>query len=226
MTWLLCAICFYFSTKCDFVVMRIARICSLTDNSPQQIRHPRLCEPLSWRLIPFTPESDQCQISPPAPPEILHHTLRRTWLFIAYSDEKWLYYKFSLPHLCILSLKGRENVLFELRSERVMIFLEIATVQPRGENAESIRPGAQQRTAVVHFVQEQGKHSTDRVLRLSSFSIASACVAGGFFFWKIGSEWQNCYTGVEVGGKGDCPCHPHRHYLVTRSQSSENKKKN
>ena len=37
---------------------------------------------------PFTPESDQCQISPPAPPEILHHTVRRTWLFIAYSDER------------------------------------------------------------------------------------------------------------------------------------------
>ena len=39
---------------------------------------------------PFTPESDQCQISPPAPPEILHHTVRRAWFFIAYSDEKWL----------------------------------------------------------------------------------------------------------------------------------------
>ena len=38
---------------------------------------------------PFTPESDQCQISHPAPPEILHHTVRRTWLFIAYSDERW-----------------------------------------------------------------------------------------------------------------------------------------
>ena len=37
---------------------------------------------------PFTPESDQCQISPAASPETLHHTLRRTWLFIAYSDER------------------------------------------------------------------------------------------------------------------------------------------
>ena len=41
-------------------------------------------------LNPFTPESDQCQISPAASPEILHHTVRRTWLFIAYSDERWL----------------------------------------------------------------------------------------------------------------------------------------
>ena len=39
-------------------------------------------------LNPFTPESDQSQISPPAPPEILHHTVRRTWLIIAYSDER------------------------------------------------------------------------------------------------------------------------------------------
>ena len=39
---------------------------------------------------PFTPESDQSQISPPAPPELLHHTVRRTWLIIAYSDERWL----------------------------------------------------------------------------------------------------------------------------------------
>ena len=38
---------------------------------------------------PFTPESDQCQISPAASQEILHHTVRRTWLFIAYSDERW-----------------------------------------------------------------------------------------------------------------------------------------
>ena len=68
---------------------------------------------------PFTPESDQCQNSPAAPPEILHHTVRRTWLIIAYSDERWLYYEFLLPYLYIFSLKGWENGLFELRSERV-----------------------------------------------------------------------------------------------------------
>ena len=67
----------------------------------------------------FTPESDQCQISPPAPPEILHS------FFIAYSDERWLQHKFSLPHLCIFSLKGWENVILELRSERVNSFNRI-----------------------------------------------------------------------------------------------------
>ena len=40
-------------------------------------------------INPFIPESDQCQISPPAPPEISHHTVSRSWLFIAYSDERW-----------------------------------------------------------------------------------------------------------------------------------------
>ena len=37
---------------------------------------------------------------------VLHHTVWRTWLFISYSDQKLLYYQFSLPHLYILSLKG------------------------------------------------------------------------------------------------------------------------
>ena len=72
-----------------------------------------------WRtpLNSFTPKSDQCQISPPASPEILHHTVWRTLLFIAY------------PHILILpilttsliyfSLKGWENVLFDLGSENV-----------------------------------------------------------------------------------------------------------
>ena len=68
---------------------------------------------------PFTPESDQCQNSPAASQEIWHHTVRRTWLFIAYSDERWLYYQFSLHHSYNRFLKGWENTLFELRSERV-----------------------------------------------------------------------------------------------------------
>ena len=31
--------------------------------------------PLSFVFNPFTPKSDQCQISPAASPEILHHTV-------------------------------------------------------------------------------------------------------------------------------------------------------
>ena len=71
------------------------------------------------KFNPFTPERDQCQNSPAASQEIWHHTVWRTWLFIAYSDEKWLYYKFSLHHSYNRFLKGWENTLFELRSERV-----------------------------------------------------------------------------------------------------------
>ena len=79
-----------------------------------------LCHTIQTNKVnPFTPESDQCQNSPAASQEIWHHTVWRTWLFIAYSDEKWLYYKFSLHHSYNRFLKGWENTLFELRSERV-----------------------------------------------------------------------------------------------------------
>ena len=76
--------------------------------------------PLS-HINPVTPESDQCQNYPAASQEIWHHTVWRTWLFIAYSDEKWLCYKFSLHHSYNRFLKGWENTLFELRSERVKL---------------------------------------------------------------------------------------------------------
>ena len=39
---------------------------------------------------PFHSQGDQRQRSPPASLEISHHTVWRTWLFIAYSDERWL----------------------------------------------------------------------------------------------------------------------------------------
>ena len=39
---------------------------------------------------PFTPKSDQFKISRAASPEISHHTVWRTWLFTAYSDDRWL----------------------------------------------------------------------------------------------------------------------------------------
>ena len=71
---------------------------------------------------PFTPKSDQSPISPVASPEILHHTVWRTWLFIAYSNERLLHYQFSLPHPYISLEEGWENVLFELGSERVNPF--------------------------------------------------------------------------------------------------------
>ena len=70
----------------------------------------------------FTPRSDQFQISLTASPEILHHTVWRTWIFVAYSDERWLCYQFLLRHLYIYSLKCWENVHFELGSERLKLF--------------------------------------------------------------------------------------------------------
>ena len=40
-----------------------------------------------------------------------------TWLFIAYSDERRLYYQLPLLHLIHFSLKGWENIRFQLGSE-------------------------------------------------------------------------------------------------------------
>ena len=56
---------------------------------------------------PFTPKRDQLQISPAASPEILHQTVRRTWLFKANSDENCLCYQFSLPHTFLFRNVGR-----------------------------------------------------------------------------------------------------------------------
>ena len=55
----------------------------------------------SLTLTAFTSKSDKVQTSPAASPEILHCTVWRTWLFISYSDERLLYYRFSLEHLYI-----------------------------------------------------------------------------------------------------------------------------
>ena len=73
-------------------------------------------------VYPVTPKSDQVQISPAAFPVILHHTVWRTWLFIAYSDWKMIILPILTTPLIYFSLKGWENVLFELGSERVNIF--------------------------------------------------------------------------------------------------------
>ena len=65
----------------------------------------------------------------PAPagvsPEMLYQTVWRTWLFIAYLDERWLYYQFSLPYWCVFSVNVGRTVLFELRSGRVRYFVGI-----------------------------------------------------------------------------------------------------
>ena len=94
------------------------------------------------RLNSFTPKSCQCQISPAASPEISHHTVWRTWLFIAYSDERWLYYQFLVPHLYIFFLRGWENALIELGTEgvplHVFLFFAVHTLTWKGEASWSV----------------------------------------------------------------------------------------
>ena len=110
-------------SHCLFLVMTYTTCFEHRPIRYDTIRYDRNLElqtiPDTHYFNPFTPESDQCQNSPAASQEIWHHTVWRTWLFIAYSDEKWLYYKFSLHHSYNCFLKGWENTLFELRSERV-----------------------------------------------------------------------------------------------------------
>ena len=65
-------------------------------------------------LNEFHFRSGQFQISLVASPEIWHHTVWRTWLFIVYSDERWLYYQFSQPHLYISIQKVGRMYFFEL----------------------------------------------------------------------------------------------------------------
>ena len=64
-------------------------------------------------IIPFTPESDQSQISPPAPPEILHHTVRRTWLFIAYSLMHFLFKRLGEWTFWAQEWKGYLNIILQ-----------------------------------------------------------------------------------------------------------------
>ena len=72
----------------------------------------------SCRLNPFTSKNEQFQISPAASAETLHHTVCRTWLFIAYSDERWLYYQFSLYLTYTLNRLGERLInLQKLRSK-------------------------------------------------------------------------------------------------------------
>ena len=55
---------------------------------------------------PFTPKCDQIQIPPAASPEILHHT----WLFIVYSDERWLQFSIHHNYIIVPAQHGQETV--------------------------------------------------------------------------------------------------------------------
>ena len=74
-----------------------------------------VCSPGRWgwfycARLPF--HSREWPVSTPAASsEILPHTVWRTWLFIAYSDERWLYYQSSPPH-CTFLFERLENVLY------------------------------------------------------------------------------------------------------------------
>ena len=65
-----------------------------------------------YNANPFIAKSDQFQISPAASPEILHHTVWRTWLCIAYSRWKIIILPILTTSLILFSLKSWENVVY------------------------------------------------------------------------------------------------------------------
>ena len=89
----------------------------------------RLVEGCHWKkqiltlehtLNPFTPKSDQLQVSPAASPEILHHTeVINNLAFHRLLRWKTIILPILTTSLRHFSLKGLENLLFEFGSERV-----------------------------------------------------------------------------------------------------------
>ena len=77
-------------------------------------------------INPFTPGSDQFQISLTASPEILHHTLWRTWLFPGYSERSLYTSNFSLPHSYISPKRLGERTFWNW--ERKVEWSHIVTV--------------------------------------------------------------------------------------------------
>ena len=72
------------------------------------------CRKKGHILALLLPRVINCKFPPSASPEILHRPVSRTWLFIAYSGERWSYLPILAISLIQFSLKGWENVLFEL----------------------------------------------------------------------------------------------------------------
>ena len=64
------------------------------------------------RLPQGTIQEWSFQMSPAASPEILHHTAWRTWLFIAYSDERLIMLPILSTSLIHLSFKGLGECIF------------------------------------------------------------------------------------------------------------------
>ena len=108
-----------------FNISRSLGYCPIDVSFRKRILTNKMCpqHPPLWgsTFNPFTPKSDQFQISPAAPPVILYHTVWRTWLFLTQSYVKMIIVTILPTSPIHFSLKCWENVLFELGSERVNV---------------------------------------------------------------------------------------------------------
>ena len=94
------------------------RFVDMTSLNVNEIKMP-FTQPRVLEVSQGTFTLDQFQISPAALPEILHHTVGRTWILIAYSDESWLYCQFSL-RTCTFLLGRSPGHVPKFRPRRVV----------------------------------------------------------------------------------------------------------
>ena len=139
-------------------------------------------------------------------PEILHHTVWRTWLFVAYSDERWLCYQFSLPHRYKES-KPTGNGRSYIRSDCVVIFIYLARRVQLGialsewTECYSVYSAPDRRMDGIVFWRENcasAPVSFDHV----SYSVFGIACDLFYFIWV----WPGLVGGVGEGGNWVWPC--------------------
>ena len=96
---------------CQYVFERF--ICNLSGSLLNSHLWPHVGLMSVWSDL-CTPKSDQFQISPSASPEILHHTVWRTWLLTMLCGRKTIMLPILATSPIHFLLKSWENVLFKL----------------------------------------------------------------------------------------------------------------
>ena len=131
-----------------------------------------------------------------------HQKKDMTWLFIAYSDERWLYYQFSLPHLynSLYKVAGERTLVSwewkELMSRNFLLLLQEFVPRagsPRRPTVEPVRCGPWSAGTptlngrLQQFVPRLCRPSNGWKLAADPSTSSQAC-AGGWFWGRIELE--------------------------------------
>ena len=95
------------SDNCGFISLS-SSLAGLRVWKPPPLNKVYVEKNLMRRAVPFT--LSLTRVINLKFPLYTHHTVWCTWRFIAYSDERWIYYQFLLHNLHILNLHGSERV--------------------------------------------------------------------------------------------------------------------